>query len=100
MRASRGCGGATGGHNLVYEVTNSTGVYPWSSVGKIYNSTGGACTGSLVGPNKALTAVHCMFNASTRLFVFITSGQINMRKVDGWQTLATKLIDQPIDLAA
>jgi hypothetical protein len=28
------------------------------------------------------------------------SGQINMRKVDGWQTLATKPIDQPIDLAA
>lgn len=27
-------------------------------------------------------------------------GQINMRKVDGWQTLATKPIDQPIDLAA
>jgi hypothetical protein len=26
--------------------------------------------------------------------------QINMRKVDGWQTLATKPIDQPIDLAA
>jgi hypothetical protein len=25
---------------------------------------------------------------------------INMRKVDGWQTLATKPIDQPIDLAA
>jgi len=23
----------------------------------------------------------------------------NMRKVDGWQTLATKPIDQPIDLA-
>jgi hypothetical protein len=29
-----------------------------------------------------------------------TSGQINMRKVDGWQTLATTPIDQPIDLAA
>jgi len=28
------------------------------------------------------------------------TGQINMRKVDGWQTLATKPIDQPIDLAA
>jgi putative transposase len=28
------------------------------------------------------------------------SGQINMRKVDRWQTLATKPIDQPIDLAA
>jgi hypothetical protein len=26
--------------------------------------------------------------------------QINMRKVDGWQTLSAKLIDQPIDLAA
>jgi hypothetical protein len=30
----------------------------------------------------------------------LAAGQINMRKVDGWQTLATKLIDQPIDLAA
>jgi hypothetical protein len=29
----------------------------------------------------------------------LASGQINMRKVDGWQTLATKHIDQPIDLA-
>jgi hypothetical protein len=28
------------------------------------------------------------------------SGQINMRKVDGWRSLATKPIDQPIDLAA
>jgi hypothetical protein len=27
------------------------------------------------------------------------SGQINMRKVDGWQTLATAPTDQPIDLA-
>ena len=29
-----------------------------------------------------------------------SAGQTNMRKVDGWQTLATKPIDQPIDLAA
>jgi hypothetical protein len=29
----------------------------------------------------------------------LVSGQINMRKVDGWQTLATAPIDQPIDLA-
>jgi putative transposase len=34
------------------------------------------------------------------LRALLASGQINMRKVDGWQTLATKLIDQPIDLAA
>ena len=32
-------------------------------------------------------------------WALLASGQINMRKVDGWQTLATKLIDQPIDLA-
>ena len=30
----------------------------------------------------------------------LASGQINMRKVDDWQTLSTKRIDQPIDLAA
>jgi hypothetical protein len=30
----------------------------------------------------------------------MASGQINMHKVDGWQTLATKPIAQPIDLAA
>jgi hypothetical protein len=28
------------------------------------------------------------------------SDQIRMRKVEGWQTLATKPIAQPIDLAA
>ncbi|MEH2534439.1 hypothetical protein V1277_006265 [Bradyrhizobium sp. AZCC 1588] len=28
----------------------------------------------------------------------LASGQINMRKVDGWQTLATAPIDQPSDL--
>jgi hypothetical protein len=30
----------------------------------------------------------------------LASGQINMRKVDGWKTLSTKPADQPIDLAA
>jgi putative transposase len=30
----------------------------------------------------------------------LASGQISMRKVDGWQTLASNLIDQPVDLAA
>jgi hypothetical protein len=32
-------------------------------------------------------------------WALLASGQINMRKVDGWQTLATAPIDQPIDLA-
>ncbi len=30
----------------------------------------------------------------------LASGQITMRKVDGWQTLAEKLSDKIIDLAA
>jgi len=38
--------------------------------------------------------------AAMLFWALLASGQINMRKVDGWQTLATKLIDQPIDLAA
>jgi putative transposase len=40
-------------------------------------------------------------NTAAMLFwALLTSGQINMRKVDGWQTLAAKPIDQPIDLVA
>ena len=38
--------------------------------------------------------------AEMSFWALLASGQINMRKVDGWQTLATKPIDQPIDLAA
>jgi putative transposase len=33
-------------------------------------------------------------------WALLALGQINTRKVDRWQTLATKPIDQPIDLAA
>jgi putative transposase len=41
-------------------------------------------------------------------WALLASGQINMRKepapakagIDGWQTLASKPIDRPIDLAA
>ena len=36
----------------------------------------------------------------TITLLVLATGQINIRKVDGWQTLATKPIDQPIDLAA
>ena len=38
--------------------------------------------------------------AAMLFWALFASGQISMRKVDGWQTLATKPIDQPIDLAA
>ena len=40
-------------------------------------------------------------DTSAMLFwALLASGQINMRKVDGWQTLATQPVDQPIDLVA
>ena len=42
-------------------------------------------------------------SAETAAMVFwalLASGQITMRKVDGWQSLTQKLADQPIDLAA
>lgn len=38
--------------------------------------------------------------AAMLFWALLASGQINMRKVDGWQSLATKPIDQPNDLAA
>ena len=38
--------------------------------------------------------------AAMLFWALLASGQINMRKVDGWPTLATKPLDQPIDLAA
>jgi transposase-like protein len=38
--------------------------------------------------------------AAMLFWALLASGQTSMRKIDGWQTLATNLIDQPIDLAA
>ena len=49
---------------------------------------------------KTQTVLPSADTAAMMFWALLASGQINMRKVDGWQTLATKLIDQPIDLAA
>jgi hypothetical protein len=38
--------------------------------------------------------------AAMLFWALLASGQINMRKADGWQTLPTQPLDQPIDLAA
>jgi hypothetical protein len=38
--------------------------------------------------------------AAMLFWALLASGQISMRKIDGWRTLASKLLDQPIDLAA
>jgi putative transposase len=49
---------------------------------------------------KTQTVLPSADTAAMLFWALLASGQINMRKVDGWQTLATKPSDQPIDLAA
>ncbi|MBI2715466.1 MAG: IS256 family transposase [Rhizobiales bacterium] len=49
---------------------------------------------------KTQTVLPSADTAAMLFWALLASGQISMRKVDGWQTLATKPIDQPIDLAA
>jgi transposase-like protein len=46
---------------------------------------------------KTQTVLPSADTAAMLFWALLASGQINMRKVDGWQTLATKPIDQPID---
>jgi putative transposase len=49
---------------------------------------------------KTQTVLPSADTAAMLFWSLLASGQINMRKVDGWQTLAIKPIDQPIALAA
>ena len=49
---------------------------------------------------KTQTVLPSADTAAMLFWALLASGQINMRKVDGWQTLATKPSNQPIDLAA
>ncbi len=49
---------------------------------------------------KTQTVLPSADTAAMLFWALLASGQISMRKVDGWQTLASKFIDQPIDLAA
>ena len=49
---------------------------------------------------KTQTVLPSADTAAMLFWALLASGQINMCKVDGWQSLATKPIDQPIDLAA
>ena len=49
---------------------------------------------------KTQTVLPSADTAAMLFWALLASGQISMRKVDGWQTLATKPTDQPIDLAA
>ena len=49
---------------------------------------------------KTQTVLPSADTAAMLFWALLAAGQINMRKVDGWQTLATIPIAQPIDLAA
>jgi len=49
---------------------------------------------------KTQTILPCAETAAMLFWALLASGQIIMRKVDGWQTLAEKPSDQIIDLAA
>ena len=49
---------------------------------------------------KTQTVLPCAETAAMLFWALMASGQITMRKVDGWPSLAEKPSDQPIDLAA
>src|SRR6202521_6176068 len=49
---------------------------------------------------KTQTVLPSADTAAMLFWALLASGQINMRKIDGWQTLNTKPIDQQFDLAA
>jgi putative transposase len=49
---------------------------------------------------KTQTMLPSAETAAMLFWALLASGQISMRKVDGWQTLGEKLIERPIDLAA
>ena len=49
---------------------------------------------------KTQTVLPSAETAAMLFWALLASGQITMRKVDGWQTLPQKLSNEPIDLAA
>jgi putative transposase len=49
---------------------------------------------------KTQTVLPCAETAALLFWALLASGQITMRKVDGWPTLAEKIVAQPLDLAA
>jgi len=63
--ASAGLALDFGPHRADVDVTR----YPWSSIGKLYNETGAACSGVVIAADKVLTAAHCLFNYRSLRFI-------------------------------
>src|SRR6266446_6698780 len=57
-------------HDLLPVDTND---YPWSSIGKLYNGAGGACTGAVVSQTEVVTAAHCLYNRRNGVLLQATS---------------------------
>jgi protease YdgD len=54
------------GHELLPADINN---YPWSSIGKLYNRAGGACTGAIASLTEVVTAAHCLYNPRTSILL-------------------------------